>query len=294
MYFTCSDASFGQTKTVCDIPCTEVWEKIRFLDWVIILKECATQRNVSLKGRTALNLWNINVFHKLQHWLLITARECNIHLKAFSQTASRKTQLLRGVGLGAGLAKEAPDWQRGREPKASAVSLPPQLLPSSPYMYISHFQSHPTFTVNIILSTSYCQPHLTVGAFNPTCSLQSGLLLPPTAQLNRLQTSLTRQDETIYHLFVKYASFNVSCNAQLFQSLWKTVGPFVRETFQIEVWVRYDLLQCQPRQCQISPQLSHLTNRRELVNWSTRKFFATVIQTSALCCEKISTIRRCT
>ena len=104
-----------------------------------------------------------------------------------------KRNFLRGVG-GAGLAKEAPDWQRGREPKASAVSLPPQLLPSSPYMYISHFQSHPTFTVNIILSTSYCQPHLTVGAFNPTCSLQSGLLLPPTAQLNRLQTSLTRWD----------------------------------------------------------------------------------------------------
>ena len=32
MYFTCSDASFGQTKTVCDIPCTKEWEKIRYLD----------------------------------------------------------------------------------------------------------------------------------------------------------------------------------------------------------------------------------------------------------------------
>ena len=216
-----------------------------------------------------------------------------------------KRDVLRGVG-GAGLAKEAPDWQRGREPKASAVSLPPQLLPSSPYMYISHFQSHPTFTVNIILSTSYCQhhivniilstsycqPHLTVGAFNPTCSLQSGLLLPPTAQLNRLQTSLTRWDHISSLCQICFLQCILQCTIIpiIMKDSWSICARNISNWGLSKIWpVAVPASTVSDLASVESP------DKQERVGfWSTRNCFATVIQTSALCCEKISTIRRCT
>ena len=107
------------------------------------------------------------------------------------------------------------------------------------------------------------QAHLTVGALDTTCSLQGGLLLPPAAQLHRLQTRLLTTSDIFlrkicglhYILFIKHP-------------MNKTIPITMKDrilicvSFQSGSSLRYDLLQRKPRQGQISPQLSHLTQER--------------------------------